>query len=71
MEELIELQRQIETENPITEKRYDEIFLYPKAVRDKIEDIAQAITWHIIDAKKKAGTYKEAAGYSGSKRNRR
>lgn len=49
--ELHALREKIEAENPVTEQRYDHIYLYPKAVREKFHDIAQAITWHMIDAK--------------------
>jgi hypothetical protein len=59
--ELNLMREKIEAENPVTEQRYDHIYLYPKAVRDKFDDIAQAITWHMIEAKKAAGTYVEPA----------
>lgn len=50
-EELHALRKEIEAENPVTAQRYDGIYLYPKVVRAKFDDIAQAITWHVIEAK--------------------
>lgn len=41
----------------------------PKA-RKLIADIAQAITWHMADAREAAGNPVKVAGYSGRKSNR-
>lgn len=56
MDQLIALRQQIEAENPVQDGvHYDGLYLYPKNVRAKFDDIAQAITWHSEDARTAAG----------------
>lgn len=56
VEELLQLRAKIEAEHPIQEGvHYDGIYLYPKNVRSKFDDIAQAIAWHTEEHRKAAG----------------
>lgn len=56
MQELVEMQQKLRDDNPPQDGvHYDGIYLYPKSLRDKFDDIAQAITWHLEEARKAAG----------------
>jgi len=47
------------------------LFIHTKAAGKKLDDIAQAITWHIGDEREAAGKPVSVDGYSGRQTNRR
>lgn len=46
------------------------VFLYTPKVRTLLANIAQAITWHMEDQRKKDGNPVQTAGYSGRMSNK-
>jgi len=69
--ELLDLARSIETNDDNREPPGTSIHTLKPAARKKLAAIAQAITWHLADDRKRAGKPVLVCGYSGRQKNRR
>lgn len=55
------------TADPLARDNSNSIFIYTPKARKRLAEIAQAITWHMEDARAAAGDPVKVAGYSGRK----
>lgn len=67
--ELLALSQQVESD-PASQAPPGGLFRLTLAARKKTADIAQAIAWHIADARKAEGKRLAVCGYSGRKSNK-
>ncbi len=68
--ELLALQKKIE-EDPANHLPAGSIFRLTSTARKKLDQIAQAITFHLADKRAAAGNPVPISGYSGRQTNRR